>query len=62
MENNNLQLTPKQWISIGSFSLIMVLNYYFKNPELYFIQRILFLYVSTLVEKNYKRVDKYNKT
>ena len=37
MENNNLQLTPKQWISIGSFSLIMVLNYYFKNPELLFI-------------------------
>lgn len=37
MENNNLQLTPKQWISIGSLFLIMVLNYYFKNPELLFI-------------------------
>ena len=37
MENNNLQLTPKLWISTGSFSLIMVLNYYFKNPELLFI-------------------------
>ena len=37
MENNNLQLTPKQWISIGSLFLIMVLNYYFQNPELLFI-------------------------
>lgn len=37
MENNNLQLTPKQWISIGSLFLIVVLNYYFQNSELLFI-------------------------
>ena len=37
MENKNPQLTPKQWISIGSLFLIMVLNYYFKNPELLLI-------------------------